>query len=183
MKLAKKQGLTALRASASMPLSMENKETTVEEIVKDRVVYEVGYHIVPIIAESDLGVRVTAIRDAIEAAGGSMIADEYPRHMELSYPMVKVAANKRALHHSAYFGWMKFEVVPHGAKMLEVKLKEDDTILRFILVKTVRENTMVPKKILQQKRGDEPKAEEKVEEKPVMTEAELDKTIEDLVIS
>ncbi len=166
-----------------MPSSMENKETSVEEVAKERVVYEVGYHIVPIVAENDLGVHVTAIRDAIEAAGGSMIADEYPRHLELAYPMVKIAANKRATHHSAYFGWMKFESVPSGAKLLDAKLKSDDNILRYIIVKTVRENTMVPKKVLQQKPREEGKSDEKVDEKPVLTEAELDKTIEDLVIS
>jgi ribosomal protein S6 len=162
---------------------MENKDTSIEAVGKDRGIYEVGFHIVPIVAEDDLGVRVTAIRDVIEAAGGSMIADEYPRHMELSYPMVKVAANKRALHHSAYFGWMKFEVEPAGAKEIEKKLKEDNFILRFLLVKTVRENTMVPKKVLQQKRESEVAQPEKVEDKPVLTEAEIDKTIEDLVIS
>jgi len=162
---------------------MENKEIHVDTIGKDREVYEVGFHIVPIVAEEDLGVRVTAIRDIIEAEGGSMIGDEYPKHMELSYPMVKVAANKRATHASAYFGWMKFEVEPKGARIIDEKLKADDLILRYIIVKTVRENTMVPKKILQQKRGDEVKMEEKVEDKPTMSEAEIDKTIEDLVIS
>jgi ribosomal protein S6 len=166
-----------------MPLSMENKEITEAGMEKERAVYEVGYHIVPIIAEADLGMHVTAIRDVIEAAGGSIIADEYPRHMELAYPMVKIAANKRALHHSAYFGCMKFEVVPAGAQALQEKLKTHDAVLRFIVVKTVRENTMVPKKVLQQKPRDEGKEDVKVEEKPVMTEAELDKTIEDLVIS
>ena len=166
-----------------MPLSMENKDINVDTIGKDRGVYEVGFHIVPIVAEDDLGVRVTAIRDAIETAGGSMIADEYPRHMELTYPMLKIAENKRATHHSAYFGWMKFEVEPKGAIVIDTALKADDLILRFIIVKTVRENTMVPKKVLQQKRGDEAKADEPAEEKPIMSEAEIDKTIEDLVIS
>ncbi len=162
---------------------MENKEIIEAGMEKERAVYEVGYHIVPIVAEADLGVQVTAIRDVIEAAGGSIIADEYPRHMELAYPMVKIAANKRALHHSAYFGCMKFEVTPSGVRVIQEKMKANDAILRFIAVKTVRENTMVPKKVLQQKPRDESRVEEKVEEKPVMTEAELDKTIEDLVIS
>lgn len=162
---------------------MENKEINLDAIAKDRVVYEVGFHIVPTVAEEDLGVRVTAIRDIIEEAGGSIISDEYPKHMKLSYPMVKVAANKRATHNAAYFGWMKFEVEPSGAKMIDAKLKAEDLILRYILVKTLRENTMIPKKILLQKRGDEAKAEDKTEDKPVMSEAEIDKTIEDLVIS
>ena len=162
---------------------MENKDIDVSTIGKNPGIYEVGYHIVPIVAEDDLGVRVTAIRDVIESEGGSVIADEYPKHMELAYPMVKIASNKRATHSSSYFGWIKFEVVPSGAKSIDSKLKADDFLLRFILVKTVRENTMVPKKVLQQKRGEDGRPEEKVEDKPVLTEAEIDKTIEDLVIS
>ena len=148
-------------------------------------VYEAGYHIVPTVAEDDLGVRVTMIRDAIETAGGRMIADEYPKHMDLAYPMVKIAANKRAIYHSAYFGWMKFEVEPKGILAIEKALKHNEFVIRFILVKTVRENTMVPKKVLQQKRGEEVlrTPAKAVEEKPAMSEEELDKTIEDLVIS
>ncbi len=162
---------------------MENKEITVESIGKEPQIYEVGFHIVPIVAEDDLGVRVTAIRDVIEAQKGMVIADEYPKHMELSYPMLKIAANKRALHHSAYFGWMKFEALPSAAKAIDEALKKDDYVLRYILIKTVRENTMVPKKVFQQKRADESRADEKAEDKPVLTEAEIDKTIEDLVIN
>ena len=150
---------------------------------KEPQVYEVGFHIIPTIAEDDLGARVTAIRDVIEAQEGKMIADEYPKHMDLTYPMVKVAANKRAIYPAAYFGWMKFEVEPKGAKAIDLELKKDDNILRFLLVKTVRESTMAPKKMFAQKRGEETRVvEEKVEEVP-MTEEELDKTIEELVIS
>ena len=162
---------------------MENKEVNIDAILKNRGVYEVGYHIISSVAMDHLGERVTAIRDVIEAVGGMMIADEYPKQMELAYPILKVASNKRLIHHSSYFGWLKFDVEPKGAKMIKEKLETDDYILRFILVKTVRENTMVPKKVLQQKISDDNKPEVKIEEKPVMTEAEIDKTIEDLVIS
>ena len=168
---------------ASMPLSMENKQTNIEDMGKEPQVYEVGFHIIPTIAEDDLGVRVTAIRDVIESQEGKMIADEYPKLMDLMYPMVKIASNKRATYSSAYFGWLKFEVEPKGAKAIDLELKKDDNVLRFLLVKTVRESTMAPKKMFTQKRGDETKApEEKVEETP-MSEEELDKTIEELVIS
>ena len=164
---------------------MKKEKVSIEVTPNDPKIYEIGFHIVPTVPEDGLGARVTAIRDVIESNGGHVIADEYPKMMELSYPITKVAANKRALHRSAYFGWLKFEVSPDFMKTIEAAFKADDFILRFIVVKTVRENTMVPKKILQQKRGEEgaPKAEEKVEEKPVLSPEELDKTIEDLVIS
>ncbi len=139
----------------------------------------------PIVPEDGLGARVTAIRDVIEGKGGHVIADEYPKLIDLTYAMTKVASNKRALYSSAYFGWIKFETDPASVKAIETGLKSDDFILRFILVGTVRENTMVPKKVLMAKRSEDgtPKVEEKVEEKPQLTEEELDKTIEDLVIS
>ena len=164
---------------------MENKVISIEAIPNDPKIYEVGLHIVPTVPEDGLGARVTAIRDVIESAGGHVIADEYPKHMDLSYPITKIADNKRALHHSAYFGWLKFEVDPSSMKAIEETIKKDDYVLRFIIVKTVRENTMVPKKVLQQKRGEEGvvKPEEKVEDKPVLSAEELDKTIDDLVIS
>ena len=75
---------------------------------------------------------------------------------------------------------------PAGAKAIDLAVKQDEYVLRFLLAKTVRENTMVPKKVLQQKRAEDgsvAKPEEKVEEKPVLSAEELDKTIDDLVIS
>lgn len=166
-----------------MPLSMENKQMNIEDMGKEPQIYEVGFHIISTVTEEDLGARVTAIRDVIESQEGKIIADEYPKHMDLMYPMVKIASNKRATYHSSYFGWMKFEVEPKGAKAIDLELKKDDNILRFLLIKTVRESTMAPKKMFAQKRGEDVRpTEEKIEETP-MTEEELDKTIEELVIS
>jgi ribosomal protein S6 len=165
---------------------MKKEKVSIEATPNDPKIYEIGFHIVPTVPEDGLGARVTAIRDVIETNGGHVIADEYPKHMELSYPMTKTAANKRSLHHSAYFGWIKFEVEPAGAKAIDLAVKQDEYVLRFLLAKTVRENTMVPKKVLQQKRAEDgsvAKPEEKVEEKPVLSAEELDKTIDDLVIS
>ncbi len=164
---------------------MDKKEMSIEAIPNDPKIYEVGFHIVPTVPEDGVGARVTAIRDVIEGKKGHVIADEFPRHIDLSYPMTKVASNKRSLYRSAYFGWIKFEVDPKEVKAIEAGLKRDDHILRFILVSTVRENTMAPKKVFMQKRGEESEAkpEVKQEAKPELTEAELDKTIDELVIN
>lgn len=155
-----------------------------EKVATDPKIYEIGFHVVSTVAEDELGARVTAVRDAIEAAGGRVIADGYPKYLDLAYPMVKMSANKRSVHHSAYFGWIKFESPASSAKRLNEMLAKDDFILRYILVKTVREDTMAPKKVFLKKRqGTEGQAPAKVEEKPALSEEELDKTIEGLVIS
>ncbi len=163
---------------------MEEELLVTEHVEKDRGIYEVGYHVLPMVGEEGLGKEVTTVRDAIESQGGSVFADEYPKHLDLAYPMVKVRANKRTAYHSAYFGWMKFEATPGAAEAIGDVLKKNEHILRFLLVKTVRESTLAPKKTLRDRReelqrGDEAKAEPKVE----MTEEELDKTIEELVIN
>jgi len=162
---------------------MDNKEN-VETTEKAPQVYEVGYLILPIVSEADLGAEVTAVRDAIESSGANIIADEYPKHTDLAYTMVKTASNKRAKYASAYFGWMKFTAEPKGAAEINSALKKNDNVLRYILIKTVRESTLVPKKVFREMRGEgrqEPEA--RTEEKPPMSEEELDKTIEELVIS
>ena len=159
-------------------------EKELEKIGAELQVYEVGFHIVPTTPEDELGALVTAIRDNIEAGGGRVIADEYPKTLELAYPMMKTVSNKRATYHSSYFGWMKFEAEPKGALLINAALKQNTSVIRFLLIKTVRENTMAPKKVLREKKSETTeRVAEKVVEKPEMSEEELDKTIEDLVIS
>jgi ribosomal protein S6 len=144
----------------------------------------VGYHLIPVIGDDNLGAQVTRIKDVIESHKGVVITDEFPKHLELTYPMVKITENKRATYTSAYFGWIKFEVTPDGAVAIDKDLKANTEILRFMLVKTVRENTMAPKKVVMAKKEEgSVRPTEPKEEVPEMTEEELDKTIEELVIN
>jgi len=163
---------------------MEELQKELAQIADDRKVYEVGYHIIPTISAERLGAEVTRVRDVLESESATVIADEYPKHLDLAFPIVKIANNKRATYTSAYFGWIKFEATGKGVKVIDTALKMNENVLRFIIVKTVRENTIAPKKLYQAKREDE-RPEAKPEAKPevVMTEEELDKTIEELVIN
>jgi ribosomal protein S6 len=63
-------------------------------------VYEVGFHIVSSIPEEEVGARVAAVHDVIENHGGVIISEEFPKAMELAYPMVKVANNQRKTYSS-----------------------------------------------------------------------------------
>jgi ribosomal protein S6 len=157
------------------------KDIPVTDVAKDPVIYEVGYHIVPIVGEDNLGARATKVRDAIESHKGIIISDEFPRSVDLVYPIAKVAANKRATYSSAYFGWFKFQALPDAVRAIDADLKKDVEILRYIIVKTVRENTMSSKKALREAKREETQTDEPREEKPKMTDEEMDKTVDDLV--
>ena len=166
---------------------------TNNNVVKDgkdvaHQVYEVGYHVVSSIPEEEVGARVAQIHDMIEKSGGTIITEEFPKITELAYEMVKVVDNQRKKYTSAYFGWVKFEA--EGAAVLEIKkaLDAHNDIIRFLMIKTVRESTLISKKVaMQAGRKEEDIAAERAErkekedkEKVVMSEEDLDKTIDAL---
>ncbi len=165
----------------------EGKVTTTEESgASESSVYELGYHILSSVTEADLGAEVTAIRAAIEARGGVFVADEFPKETPLSYEMVKVSVGKRSRHSKAYFGWFKFEANPAEAATILKNVEAMPMVLRAILIKTVRENTMLGKRIFVSDRmeGETIKRREVKKETSTapVSEEELDRSIEKMVV-
>lgn len=122
-------------------------KTTTEVIEHDAAdvavsrIYEVGYHIVSSVKEEDLDAIVSTMRNVIEKAGGSFIAEGAPVLMKLAYGMEAREGDRNIEYDKAYFGWIKFEANLGVAEALEEVLKRDNTILRHIVFRTVREET------------------------------------------
>ena len=162
-------------------------------------VYELGYHLVPTIAEEQIPQVSGAVRGMIEAISGNIIAEETPVFIDLAYQIVKTVEHKHYRFDDAYFGFIKFEASPEGIATLEEALKKDDNVLRYLVVKTLKENTFLSKKFPSAKakeREEEevlPVAEEETVVAEVETEVfpeaeviepasdELDKAIDELV--
>lgn len=123
-------------------------KNTDEKEVGDARVYELGYLLVPTISEENIGASYSALKDTIVSMGGVMIADEMPKMMPLAYQMVKVVSNVRTKHLNAYFGWFKFDMGPEAVIELKKKLDLDKDMIRFLLIKTVRENTIATKRFV-----------------------------------
>ncbi len=150
-------------------------------------VYEVGYLLVPTVAEENVGGEVTALKDMLSENGAQFIADEYPKMMELAYQMERHIANKKAKFTTGYFGWVKFEIPTENINAVKVKLDGNESIIRFLLIKTVRESTMAPKRGFGSKEGGaRRKVATKGDEEAVVAEAineeTIDKDIDALVI-
>lgn len=123
------------------------KETVSEEVLgKNTQVYEVGYLLVPTIEEGRVGETYGNMKDVIATLGGELISDEMPKSIPLAYQMVKVVSNIRHKFNSAYFGWVKFEMEKDKIGDLKAKFDLDPNIIRFLITKTVRENTMATKR-------------------------------------
>lgn len=146
-------------------------------------IYELGYHLVPTLAEEQIPGASGAVRGMIERISKDIIAEELPVFIDLAYTVVKTVEHKNKRFDEAYFGWIKFEGSPAGIAELEEGLKKDENVLRYLIVKTVRENTFIAKKFTGAKVKELPEEVAAVsgETAEVSGDVALDKAIEELV--
>jgi ribosomal protein S6 len=144
-------------------------------------VYEVGFHIVPTVSPENLPKEVDAIKAVLGGVGATVISEEFPKLRSLAYQMVKAIGPVRHRFDTAYFGWIKFRAMPETAAEVKKAMDGNEKVLRYILIKTVEENTLYGPKIL----GEEKKAAMKGDEAPTAAPAsqeEIDKSIDKLVV-
>lgn len=156
---------------------------------KGSEVYEVGYLLIPTVAEDKVLGEVSKIKDFIDKNKGAVISEGNPEMRNLAYPMVKKIATKNQKFNNAYFGWIKFETESDKINEIKAEVEKLENILRFLVIKTIRENTMisVPKagKFSFDKEDGEVAEENNTEDTKEDSEAdekELDETIDELVI-
>ncbi len=167
------------------------KQTEEEKDVTPKI-YEVGYLLLPSLAEENLAGEVALIKAVIEQQGGTFISEESPKLRNLTYTMSKLIDTKKQRFDKGYFGWIKFEVAADALVAVKAGLEANLHVLRFLLINTVRENTLATPKIMAQKKIEADKLASEDEgvvsggdEAPVVAaanDAEIDKSIEELVI-
>ncbi len=104
-------------------------------------VYELGYHILPTVPEADLSSKVEEIYELLKEHGAEIIMEGEPKLIKLAYTMIVPKGGHNEKYDEAYFGWVKFEAPKSEIPNLQKELKLNQNILRFILFKTVREDT------------------------------------------
>ena len=163
------------------------EESTAEEINEEKTIYEIGYHVVSTVAEGELLAQVSLVKEAIKKENGVLIMEESPKKISLAYPMSKMESGERTIFDAAYFGWLKFEIDRDNIGSIKRALDENKDILRFLIIKTVREDTRVPRHVVTAQKAEAPKPKPTIKltkkETPAsVIDAEIDKTIEDLVV-
>jgi predicted flap endonuclease-1-like 5' DNA nuclease len=106
-------------------------------------VYELGYLLMPSVNEGDLTDERDALVALITKFKGIVVSEEQPQLIDLAYDMTKTIDNKKHTYSQAYFGWIKFDVTPDLVEALTDEVETIPSIVRSILIKTERENTIV----------------------------------------
>lgn len=123
----------------------ENKTNSTKEGFK---VYELGIHLLPTLSEADVQVEFSKIKAQIEKLGGEFISESMPKLFTLAYEIPKTIKALKRWYETAYFGWVKFELEAKNLAVFEKFVKELENTLRYLLVKTVREDTIVSEDLL-----------------------------------
>jgi len=116
---------------------MENSKGAKEGLT----VYELSFLILPSIPEDKVVNVVDSIRKVVINEGGVEIDGEAPFKQPLSYSMSKTIGASRYVVDDAYLGWIKFEIEPAKALAVKTGIEKISEILRFLMIKTVRETT------------------------------------------
>lgn len=106
-------------------------------------VYELGFHFVPTLSEDDVTVKFSELKSFVEKLGGEFISEDAPQPIRLAYEIAKTIKTEKKWFQDAYFGWVKFTLAPEDVVALEKQVKGFDPILRYLLITTVRENTVI----------------------------------------
>jgi len=150
---------------------------------KDDKVYELGYLLVPTIAGEETPAVYGNLKELVISLRGDVITDEMPKMITLSYPMSKVISSARHKFNTAYFGWIKF--IMDSDKILELKkrLDLDQNFIRFLILKTVKENTIAAKRFIRGEIGYRKPAMKRNENETVVpiNKEEVDKEIDALI--
>ncbi len=162
--------------------SMSEAGNMNENNAENKRVYELGYLFVPTLSSEEVPALYTAIKDMMASFGGSFISDDMPKLIPLAYPMVKVISNVPSKFDSGYFGWVKFFMDPEKVLELKKKLDLDVSVIRFLILKTVKENTLASKRYVGRDSAyrKNVKKDENVEAVPINKE-EIDKEIDAMV--
>lgn len=161
-------------------LEIENSVVNNEE----NRVYELGYLLVSTLTEESVPAEYGNLKELIGSLGGEIIADEMPRMTTLAYTMIKVSKNQRIKFDNAYFGWIKFTLGAEKVEELKNKLSLNENLIRFLILKTVRENTIASKKFSYKELGRKKTLHQKrdISSEPVeINKEEIDKEIDALV--
>lgn len=150
-------------------------------------VYEAGYHLLPALSDENISEEVRSLKAMLDGVQAVIVSEGYPESLDLEYTISKKVQGKRMDANQAFFGWIKFEAPTTAIKAIDSYLSSRENILRFIIVKTIKENTMLASKLQMaaKKEADDLEASKAGEAAKIETPAspeEIDKSIDALVI-
>ncbi len=108
-----------------------------QEITKEektgKFFYELSFWLKPQLEEEEVSQKISQIQRIIQEEGGYNVEASLPKLKLLAYPIKKET--------SGYFIYIQFEISPEKLLAVEQKLKQEQDILRYLIVKREKRKT------------------------------------------
>ena len=144
--------------------------------------YELGYLLIPTLAEEALVDEVNKVRTYLEKDGGLIISEGQPEMKKLAYEIAeRGVTSKKTKFDDAFFAWIRFQTSPDAIVTIQEDLDKNAKVLRFLIIKPSKDN---PRAIVTPITAVKTTREiaEKRDKKKIMTEEDLDKEIDQLLV-
>jgi len=145
---------------------------------KEAILYEIGYLLNPNLKDEEILYFTDKLKTIISEKNGLVESEGKSKKQALAYPVKKET--------SAIFNWIKFAATPSAIEEISEYFKKHPAVLRFLVIKTKKEEPPRPVILRPKIRKTEETAaaaavsgQEEVKEK--IQEAEIDKKIEELL--
>ena len=116
---------------------MPAAEAEVVEIA-ETASYELAFHVLPTVAEGEVATVFQNLKDIITKAGGEITIEEAPARFDLAYEIIKYLEGRNRKFTSAYFGWVRFTVVPSAIDEITEGVEGTKELLRHLLIKLTK---------------------------------------------
>lgn len=116
-----------------------------ESMMGENQIYEISYIFDNRLDEAKALEKAESLKKDIASLGGSFISEETPYMRELSYEMTRVVNNINIRFTEGYFGWTKFELPADKIEDVNKKLKLDEEVVRFLVLKAEKGNDISTK--------------------------------------
>ena len=157
------------------------QKTGGEKESTDHGLYEVGFLLLPTVGEGEASGEASKIGDILSKHGAVIKATENPSLKNLAYTMEVHSSGKNYRHDSAYFGSVTFEVAQEVISVIQDEVEKLPNMLRVLVIKSEPEALMPrERKVTGKIEPEKFRPVEKVAPAPI-SDAELDKTIEEMV--
>lgn len=128
--------------------------------------YELAYLLIPQLSEEEVLMHAGKVSAVIEDTKGMIEHAEKPRLRRLGYPIKKAT--------QAYFAWTDFTMNPESVTSLEKRLKEQQFVLRYMLIHREHTDMKRSRSRLQTGRTNSSAQPEKATKKEERAEEKLD---------
>ncbi len=103
----------------------------------EKKLYEIGFHIVSSVNPEKVSDEVAKIKKTLTNNNADIVKEIEPKLINLAYQMTKKILDNNYKFDKAYFGSITFNSTTSDVEVIKSELEANNSILRFLLIKTV----------------------------------------------